>query len=83
MTVCLGVPKCHTSKRDKEATKEKERHVHDNRTAPAGLVLSLEHRACGALQKSDTSRPVTGRLVYAAKHGRTRVSTCGAGVRGK
>ena len=31
-----------------------ERAVHDNGSAPAGSVLSLEHRACGALRKTET-----------------------------
>ena len=30
----------------------------DNRGTRAGLVLSVGHRACGALRKSETSRPV-------------------------
>ena len=47
-----------------------ERAVHDNGSAPAESVLSLEYRACGALRKSETSRPITGRLVRTTEHGR-------------
>ena len=31
-----------------------------NRSTPAGSVPSLEYRACGALRKSETSRPISG-----------------------
>ena len=40
-----------------------ERAVHDNGSAPAGSVLTLEYRACGTLRESETSRPITGRLL--------------------
>ena len=55
-----------------------ERAVYDNGSAPAGSVLSLEHRECGTLRKSETSGPITGRLKRTTEHGRTRVSTGGA-----
>ena len=47
--------------RDKKATEERERAVYDNGCGPAGSVLLLEYRACGAIRKSETSRPITGR----------------------
>ena len=50
-----------------------ERTVFDNRGTPAGPVLSLEYRACGALRKSETSHTISGRLVCTLEHGRTRV----------
>ena len=34
-----------------------ERAVDDNGSAPAGSVLALEHKACGAVRKSETSLP--------------------------
>ena len=49
-TIRLCVPEYHTSKRDKKAAAEMERAVYDNGSAPAGSVLSLEYRACGALR---------------------------------
>ena len=79
-TIRLGGSDCHNSKRDKKARKEMERAVHDNGSAPAESVLLLEYRACGALRKSETSRPITGRLVRTTEHGRTRVSTGGASM---
>ena len=60
-----------------------ERLVHDIGSAPAGSVQWLEHRAHGAILKPETSRPITGRLVRTAEHGRNRVSTGGASMRGK
>ena len=38
--------------------KEMERTVSDNGSTPAEPLLSLEYRACGALRKSETSRPI-------------------------
>ena len=52
----------------KKTIEEIERVVHDNKNAPAESVLSLELRACGALRKSETSRPITGRLVRTTEH---------------
>ena len=60
-----------------------ERAIHDNGSAPAGAVLSLENRACGALLESETSRPITARLVRTTEHGRTRGSTDGNSMRGE
>ena len=39
-----------------------------------GRFYRLSHRACGALRKSETSRPISERLVCITDHGRTRVS---------
>ena len=39
-----------------------------------GRFYRLSHRACGALRKSENSRPISGRLVCTTEHGRTRVS---------
>ena len=50
-----------------------ERTVYDNRGTPTGPVLSLEYRACGALRKPETSRPISGKLVCTIENGRTRV----------
>ena len=58
----FGIPEHHTAKRDEDAIEEMERAVHDNRSEPAGSVLSLQYRACGALRKPEASRPITGRL---------------------
>ena len=58
-----------------EAIEEMERAVHDNRSAPAGSVLTLKYRVCGALRKPETSHPIAGRLVRTTEHGGTRVST--------
>ena len=66
----LGVPEHHTSKRDKKAIEEMERAVYDNGKAPAGSVLSLEYKACGALRKSETASLIIGRLVRTTEHGR-------------
>ena len=52
-----------------------ERTVSDNGGTPAGPVLSLEYKECGALRKSETSRHISGRLVCTTEHRRTRVST--------
>ena len=47
------------------------RTVHDNRSTPAGTVLPLEYGASSALWKSETSCPVSGRLVRTADFGGT------------
>ena len=38
---------------------------------------------CGALQKSETSRPISGKLVCTTEHERTRVSTGRASMSGE
>ena len=45
-----------TSKRDEKATIEKKRLVHDNGSALAWSVLSLEHRASGTGRATETRR---------------------------
>ena len=35
-TICLGIPECHSSERNKEVMEKIERIVLGNRSAPAG-----------------------------------------------
>ena len=45
-----------------------ERTFFDNRGTPTGPVLAIDNRACGAQRRSETSRPMSGRLVCTTEH---------------
>ena len=75
VTICLGVPKCHTTKRDKKATKKKERVVHDNESAPPGLILSLGQGRAAHYKNLKPHVPSLEHWCVPQNTTRTRVST--------